>query len=367
MTSVLALVGEAYGAGGGIAQYNRDLIGALAETGREVHILPRGGEAPGALPPRVRQAPAIFGRRAYALRATRAALAERPQVIFCGHLFMAPLAAFAARLCGARLIVQLHGIEAWATPNPAIRKALEAADLVLCVSRDTRARLLGWSTLAPERAVVLANTVGPAFTPGDRAKARARWNLGGERVILSVGRLDSRERYKGQDRVIAALPALKAAGISPLYLIAGEGDDRPRLESVAKELGVTDQVRFLGVVSDADLPDLYRAADFFALPSTGEGFGIVYLEAMACGTPALGLNVGGAPDALGDGELGTVIEESRLAETLQTLLAKRPPPRLAERVQARFGAAPFRTRVAELMRRLDPQAADASGPVAQAA
>ena len=367
MTSVLALVGEAYGAGGGIAQYNRDLIGALADARWQIHILPRGGEPPSAVPARVRQAPPIFGRRAYALRATRTALAERPQIVFCGHLFMAPLAAFVARLCSARLVIQLHGIEGWTRPNPAIRKALEAADLVFSVSRDTRARLLGWSTVAPERAVVLANTVGPAFSPGDRAKARARWSLGRERVILSVGRLDSREQYKGQDRVIAALPALKAARLSPLYLIAGDGDDRPRLEALAKELAVTDQVRFLGVVSDADLPDLYRAADLFALPSTGEGFGIVYLEAMACGTPALGLDVGGAPDALGEGELGTVAQEAQLTETLQALLVEPAPAALAERVQARFGAAPFRARVAELMGRLQPAGSSSPSPLARAA
>src|SRR5690606_18991980 len=116
----------------------------------------------------------------------------------------------------------------------------------------------------------------------------------GQAVIVSVGRLDRRERYKGQDRVIAALPELAAAGLDPLYLVAGSGDDQPRLEALAAAGGVAHRTRFLGKVPAADLPDLYRAADVFALPSTGEGFGIVFLEAMACGAPAVGLAAGGA-------------------------------------------------------------------------
>jgi phosphatidylinositol alpha-1,6-mannosyltransferase len=192
-----------------------------------------------------------------------------------------------------------------------------------------------------------------AFTPGDRAAARARWELGPTKAILSVSRLDSREAYKGQDRVIKALPALRDQGLRPVYLIAGEGDDLPRLQGLAAAEGVEDQVRFLGRIADADLPDLYRAADLFALPSTGEGFGIVYLEAMACGTPALGLNAGGAPDALCDGELGAMIEEADLAAALQAQLAKPPRPDLAQEVRRRFGREAFARRLAAIVGALE--------------
>jgi phosphatidyl-myo-inositol dimannoside synthase len=273
---------------------------------------------------------------------------------------MAPLAALLARLTGARLFVQLHGIEGWSAPNAATRRAVAAADLVLCVSRDTRAKLLTWSKLAPERAVVLANTVGGAFTPGDRATGRSRWGLSKEPVILTVGRLDSREGYKGQDRVIAALAILKASGLTPVYLIAGDGDDRPRLETAARVGGVADQVRFLGQVKDTDLPDLYRAANLFVLPSTGEGFGIVYLEAMACGTAALGLRAGGAPDALCDGELGTMVEEADLADAIRAQLKAKPRADLADEVLRRFGPDAFRTRLAGIMRRFDRESTGAA-------
>ena len=147
-------------------------------------------------------------------------------LVFCGHLFMAPLAALIARLKGAKLIVQTHGIEAWPRPSRAQRSALEAADLVLCVSRHTRAAVLSWAAIAPERVLVVPDTVREAFTPGDGSTQRAALALEGKRVLLTVGRMDSRERYKGQDRVIAAISDLVAKGHDICYLVVGEGADR---------------------------------------------------------------------------------------------------------------------------------------------
>ena len=225
---------------------------------------------------------------------------------------MAPLAALIARLKGAKLIVQTHGIEAWPRPSRSQRAALEAADLVLCVSRHTRAAVLSWAAIAPERVLVVPNTVREVFTPGDGSTQRAALGLEGKRVLLTVGRMDSRERYKGHDRVIAAIPDLVAKGHDICYLIVGEGDDRARLEALARDAGVSERVRFLGAVGLQSLVEIYRMADLFVMPSTGEGFGVTFLEAMASGTPALGLGVAGARDALADGELGTATSEAEL-------------------------------------------------------
>ena len=139
---------------------------------------------------------------------------------------MAPLAALIAATERAKLIVQMHGIEAWPRPSRLQRAALESADLVLCVSRYTRARVLSWAAIEPERVLVLPNTVGEAFTPGDGSSLRATLGLEGKRVLLTVGRMDARERYKGHDRVIEALPQLVAAGHDVIYVVLGDGDDR---------------------------------------------------------------------------------------------------------------------------------------------
>ncbi len=345
---VLALVTDAFGQGGGIAQYNRDLMAAIVTqmNNVEIDIVPRHvSGAIGTLPARIYQRPARPGKISYGLAAFGVALQTRPSAIFCGHIFTAPLAAVLARLTKAKLVIQMHGIDAWGEPSYLQRWAVEQADLVLCVSRYTRGRVAQWADVAPERIAVLPNTVSDGYAPGDRSAARKHFDLGHQYVLLSVSRLDVRESYKGHDRVIPLLPAIIAQGHDVVYLIAGDGDDRPRLEALVAEHGVADRVRFLGHVKDENLVDLYRAADLFVLPSTGEGFGIVFLEAMACGTPALGLAAGGAVDALCDGELGTATPEEEFSAALSLLVhtSNASSSNLHARVRAKFGRPVFQT------------------------
>jgi phosphatidylinositol alpha-1,6-mannosyltransferase len=359
--ALLALVTDAFGGHGGIAQYNRDFLSALAAGGpmSSITVLPRHAPQRAAVPAAIRQKPARPGRVAYALTALLTAFRQRIDIVFCGHLFMAPLAWLIARLKGARLVVQMHGIEAWPRPSRLRRAATEAADLVLCVSRHTRARVLGWAAIAPERVVVVPDTVADEFTAGDGNELRAALGIAGKRVLLTVGRIDARERYKGHDRVIAAIPDLVRRGHDVVYVIVGEGDDRARLEQLARETGVAERVRFLGAVGARRLAEAYRMADLFVMPSTGEGFGIVFLEAMASGTPALGLAVAGARDALADGELGTAVaERDDLAAAIARLLAEeRPDPEvLARAVCARFGRAMFRAQLNRALSRVLPPA-----------
>jgi phosphatidylinositol alpha-1,6-mannosyltransferase len=224
--------------------------------------------------------------------------------------------------------------------------------------------VIEWAAIAPERVLVLPNTVGEAFTPGDGGALRRSWGLQDKRVLLTVGRMDARERYKGHDRVIATLPQLLAAGQDIVYVAAGDGDDRARLQNHAAERGVADRVSFVGVFGQDVLADVYRMADLFVMPSSGEGFGIAFLEAMACGTPALGLAAGGAVDALADGELGTMASEAEFAPVLARLLATRKPDphALSAAVRARFGRVAFVGQVANIMARTMPAAKELTMP-----
>jgi phosphatidylinositol alpha-1,6-mannosyltransferase len=352
---MLALVTDAYGGRGGIAQYNRDFFGVLAKEGlSSITVLPRQAPDFPRPPETIEQLPARPGRVAYSVAALRTALFQTVDIVFCGHLYMAPLAALIARLKGAKLIIQVHGIEAWPRPSRIQRPAMERADLVLCVSRHTRAAVLSWAAIAPERALVVPNTVREVFTPADGSAQRAAMGLKSKRVLLTVGRLDSRECYKGHDRVIAAIPDIVAKGHDICYVVVGEGDDRTRLEALARDAGVSDRVRFLGAVGLQSLIETYRAADLFVMPSTGEGFGVTFLEAMASGTPALGLDVAGAKDALGDGELGTVTLEVDLPATIARLLAQPKPDSdgLAAAVRNRFGCERFAAGVRAVLNHL---------------
>jgi phosphatidylinositol alpha-1,6-mannosyltransferase len=352
----LALVTDAYGGRGGIAQYNRDFLSAIAECGTVSSIIVVTRHAPNraVTPTRIRQASPRPSRLAYTVVALLTALRQRVDVVFCGHLYMAHLAAVIARLKGAKLVIQMHGTDAWARPSWPQRMAVEAADLVLCVSRHTRALVVGWAAIAPERVLVLPNTVADVFVPGDGSALRAELGLKGKQVLLTVGRMDSRERYKGHERVIAAIPKLLEKGHDLVYVIVGDGDDQVRLEDLAQEARVAERTLFLGSVGPQRLAELYRMADLFVMPSTGEGFGIVFLEAMASGTPALGLDVAGASDALGDGELGTLVSEGELAAAIDRLLSapKQDPHELSEAVRARFGREAFAIRLRAALDRI---------------
>jgi phosphatidylinositol alpha-1,6-mannosyltransferase len=249
----------------------------------------------------------------------------------------------------------MHGIEAWSPPSQLRRLATEGADLLLCVSRHTRAHVLGWAAIAPERALVVPNTVGDAFSPGDGVALRANLGLKGKRVLLTVGRMDARDRYKGHDRVIAALPGLLSQGHEIVYVVIGEGDDRQRLEAYAIEMGVAEYVRFLGGTDTQTVVEAYRMADLLVMPSTGEGFGIAFIEATASGTPALGLAVCGASDALAHGELGTAVPETGdlITSIARRLNSPKPDSRgLSRATRARFGRAAFADRVRAALQRL---------------
>ena len=214
--------------------------------------------------------------------------------------------------------------------------------------------MLDLGGIDPARVAVLPNTIDEArFTVSARPERLVkRYNLqADERVVLTVARLDPGEGYKGYDRVMRALPAIQAACGKVRFLLVGKGDDRARLEMIASDLGVERTVTFAGFVPDEELPDHYRLADVFAMPSTGEGFGIVFLEAMACGTPVLAGNRDGSVDALDAGRLGLLVDPgdvSAIANGIIALLSQRGPKWWFERqalhdaVIQRFGRKAFR-------------------------
>jgi phosphatidylinositol alpha-1,6-mannosyltransferase len=166
--------------------------------------------------------------------------------------------------------------------------------------------------------------------------------------------MSAQERYKGHDRVIQAILKLVDKGHDVVYVIVGEGDDRTRLQLLAENEGVAGRVCFMGALEPVVLVDAYRMADLFVMPSTGEGFGIAFLEAMACGTPALGLAVGGAVDVLIQGSLGKAVNEHEFISALQQALDQGKPAtvELASAVVSRFGPEPFRARVHAAIGRL---------------
>ena len=321
---ILALVTDAFGGNGGIAQYNRDFLSALARCDRvdDVIVLPRlSARSVGALPTGVQQLRPVKRRLAYSLAALWTAITYQPiGLLFCGHLFMAPLAAVIARILKIPLWVQIHGIEAWQELSAMQRRSVESATIV--TSRYTRRRLLERVGIDPARVKVLPNTVNPQYHPGPKpGYLLDRHAASGKKVLLTVSRLASSEQYKGHDRVICALPQVLSQHPDSIYLIVGDGDDRPRLESPAVKFGVAENVQFTGFVPAEELPDYFRLADVFVMPSAGEGFGIVFLQAMATGVRVIGGSQDGSRDALCDGALGTLVDPENCEELASAVLA----------------------------------------------
>jgi phosphatidylinositol alpha-1,6-mannosyltransferase len=323
---ILALVTEAFGGHGGIAQYNRDFLSALARCDRvgEVIVVPRfSAGSVGTLPAGVRQVPCVESRLAYSLAALWSAVTHRPiDLVFCGHLFMAPLAAVVSRVLNVPLWLQVHGVDVWHELSGPQRRSVELATVVTSVSRYTRRRLLQWVGIDPARVKVLPNTVDPQYQPGPKpGYLLERHAAGGKKVLMTVSRLSSLERYKGHDRVIRTLPRVSEQHPETIYLIVGDGDDRPRLESLAVECGVAKNVQFTGSVPQENLPDYFRLADVFVMPSIGEGFGIVFLEALASGICVIGGDRDGSVDPLADGQLGRTVDPDNAQELIAAICA----------------------------------------------
>jgi phosphatidyl-myo-inositol dimannoside synthase len=319
---LLALLTDAYGAGGGIARYNQALLAACSQSAivTEVVVLPRFASASASVPAKVRQLPPSSDRATWGARAVALAARDRYDGIFCGHLNALPLAAMIALPLRARLWVQVHGVEAWQPRSKVYRGALAGTDLVTSVSRHTRHKLLQWADLQAHRVRVLPNTLAPASVGPQPADVRvdAR-NAGDDHAILTVGRMSASEAYKGHDRIIAAMPAILARVPNARYRIVGSGDDVARLRQLAERMGVAERVVFAGQVADHDLPRYFASASAFAMPSTGEGFGIVFLEAAAAGLPVIGGNRDGSVDALADGRIGRLVDPGSQEEIVDAV------------------------------------------------
>ncbi len=307
---VLLLCTDAYGGHGGIALYNRDLAEALAarEDVEEVLVVPRVvRNDPGPIPPKVRffadavKAPAFY---LHALTKVRNA-----DLVICGHVNLLPVAC----TLSAHPLLFVYGIEAWKPMRSALsRRLLHRCGAIISISEITRRRLLTWSGYRGPT-YLLPNAI-HAEQYGIRAKRAdlvERYKLEGKRVLLTVGRLAAEERYKGFDEVLEVLPNLPE---DVVYIIAGGGNDFARLQEKAVRCGVGHRVIFTGLFPEEDKPDLYALADVYVMPSRGEGFGYVFLEALASGVPVIGSTLDGGKEALMDGELGTVIDASNPAE-----------------------------------------------------
>jgi len=342
-------------------------------------------EDAGALPPRLSwRVDGLGGRFRYSRAVMRLALGARGgpgegqgpagaggrgfDLILCGHINLVPVAWLACWVAGPRgragagigrngdgskakgsyppLVLIIHGIEAW---RPRCRRRgdflLSRIDAVVSVSDLTWRRFAGWAPVKNKPSYVLPNCADLAhFRPGPKSDSLMdRYGLRGRPVLMTVARLRAGERYKGIDEVLALMPSLVGEVPELCYVIGGEGTDRRRLMAKARWLGLSVRdmgslraergsggvgtagwnVVFTGHIVEEEKADHYRLADAFVMPGWGEGFGIVYLEALACGIPVVGSKLDASREVLEGCESAFLVdprEPEEIREGIQSAL-----------------------------------------------
>ncbi len=259
----------------------------------------------------------------FATQLVASGILQHPHLVIASHLNFAIAAYCLKQLLGIPYWVVAHGIEAWEIENPVVKMALHHADRILAVSNYTRNRLLIEQNLSPQKISILPNTFNSnrfQIMPKP-SYLLDKYQLKPEQpVILTVARLEEAERYKGYDQILQAIPQIRESIPDIHYLIVGKGSDRLRIENQIAQLNLQNHVTIAGFVPDEQLCDHYNLCDVFAMPSKMEGFGIVYLEALACGKPVLAGNQDGATDALCHGELGALVNPDDVDTIAQTLI-----------------------------------------------
>jgi glycosyltransferase involved in cell wall biosynthesis len=357
---------EIFSLEGGIQSYVKDILRAYLSVGcgsAEVFLL---RDSPGCPNPfdtvqlkfhYLKTLPPWLGRLRLLAALLWCLLQRRPQRVFCGHVKLAPLVQLLCQPLAIPYTVLTYGKEVWEPLAPKYQKALKLADSIWAISRYSRDLACFANNLDLQKFQMLPCAVnGDIFTPGEKDQTLvARYSLAGSKVLVTVARLWSGDIYKGVDVTIRALPKIAQKIPNVKYLVIGRGDDRPRLERLAQDLGVGERVVFAGFVAAEELPAHYRVADAYVMPSQ-EGFGIVYLEAMACGVPVLAGDADGSADPLQDGRLGWRVAhrdpEAVAAACVEMLEGK---DRRCDRAWLRqetltmFGRDAFRERVKQLI------------------
>ena len=302
-------------------------------------------------------------------------------LVICGHINLLPAAYLARRLLSVArgpssrgrptppLALFIHGIDVWEPHRSAlVRRLARRIDALISVSAFTRNRFIQWSQIPESKSFILPNCIDLAgFKPGQKDSALVeKYRLAGRKVLMTLGRLLP-DRPKGIDEVLGLLPELGSEVPEIAYLIVGDGSDRARLRGKARSLGLavldcsgdarpspggllasgpvvphattnlrppssisdlpSSTVVFTGRIPEAQKAAHYRLADAFVMPGYGEGFGIVYLEALACGIPVLASTLDASREALLDGEMGLLVNPRNRAELHQGILRVVQRPR----------------------------------------
>jgi glycosyltransferase involved in cell wall biosynthesis len=315
------------GSAGGIQRYTTTLVRSLRNVMGETNIHFVAVSAEPLLRDDGKLALTLGTKIRFFVATVMQALFWRPQLIICAHIGVAPAARIIHRFFGFPYWVVLYGIEVWGELPKEKELALSESRRLISISQFTFQTASARHQLSEMEFGILP----PAFEI-DEVQKKAAPPLDAENtppIVLTVGRLAASEQYKGHDVMLNSWAMVRNRIPDALYVIVGQGDDRARLEARARELKIEESVRFTGAVSASELQNWYHRCRVFAMPARteldlrpprGEGFGIVFLEAMAHGKPVLGPRNGAPSEFIRSGEHGLLVDPTDSTEVANALV-----------------------------------------------
>lgn len=348
---------------GGIARVSTLLWDVLQQTSgahcRRITLIPKGFQPPSAID-KIRFVKAL---------AEEMIFGSVDWVIF-DHLFLARAQKFVPRAYLRPYAVFLYSFEAWSVLTPKLEEVLRQARVRIAISHYAARRIAAAhpdigpveichlallpSQIPDGNSLVTGSPSEPI--PSDRSLIQQI----GPNAVLIVGRMFGSERHKGHDSLLEAWPSVKAQVPDAQLVVVGRGDDVERLERKAQHTGFAESVLFTGQVSDSALRAIYERAAIFAMPSRGEGFGLVYLEAMQHCLPCIGSIHDAAAEIIEDGVTGVLVDQSDLNGLVNAMagLLENPSRRKEmgeagfERLQKMFSFEKFKERIVTILRPL---------------
>lgn len=337
---ILLLVSELFKGTGGIQRFNNHLVRALLELGHTLNIISINDTKalnfsssqllslstsqlqflPSARHP-------LFRKPLFVVDTLVQAIKFKPNLILCGHVNFSPLCMVLSKIFKIPYFTLTYGVDVW-NLNGLKLSGLKHSQEVITISSYTKGLLLDQLNGYSEDRIFLL----PCAVDSERFKPKPKseylmdkWQIkNDDKVILTIARLSKSEKYKGYDKVMLALSQLLNLPASQLpnfkYIIGGSGDDMDRINGLIKDNGLEDKVILTGFIPDEEIVDYYNLCDVFIMPSKGEGFGIVFLEALACGKPVIAGNKDGSTDAVIDGELGILVDPDNVDEIADAII-----------------------------------------------
>lgn len=347
---ILFLNLTAFSQTGGIERFNRCFLKALSDLEDEGLATCQSYSAYDtvALPEYFRnESYKGFGKEKVKFSISSLLAARKFDTIILGHINLAAIGRLIKLFYpGKRVWLVTHGIEVWKPLSGIPARMLTVADRILSVSSFTRNKLVEVHNTDKNKITVFPNTIDPYFKlPAaiDRNEEyRNKLGLGADDFVLyTLTRIAGTETYKGYDKVMEAMAKLKSEGMLKIrYVLAGKYDEqeKKRIEQQVQHFNLGDDVQLTGFLDEADLVPFYQMADMYIMPSKKEGFGIVFIEALVCGLPAIGGNADGTVDALQNGETGQLVNPDsvqEIAHAIKQSYEQHARQNMEERMRAR--------------------------------